>query len=61
MSPPGMTATATVSGTAYTVCPVDRISFVAPDSVVTVTPNSKLPVVVPTVTELNVTTRAALS
>ena len=47
----------TVSGTACTVCisPDDLISLGAPDGGVTVTPNCRAPVAVPSVIELTVT------
>jgi hypothetical protein len=55
VSPPGIAATLTVSGTAYTVWPDDLSSTVAPDGAVTVTPNSKEPVATPSVIDVTVT------
>ena len=53
----------TVSGTACTVCtsPDDLISVEAPEGAVTVTPNCRDPVVVPSVIELTVTVFVAES
>ena len=61
VSPPAIVATLTVSGTAYTTCPDDLSSIVAPDGAVTVTPNSKAPVAVPSVIDVTVTLWAAES
>jgi hypothetical protein len=47
--PDAIVAMVTVSGTAYTVCPLVAMTFVAPDGAVTVTRNSSAPVVVPSV------------
>lgn len=53
-------ATATVSGTANAVWPLVAITFVAPDGAVTVTRNSRLPVVEPTAIEVTAIVFVAL-
>jgi hypothetical protein len=52
VSPPGIVAMVTVSGTANTVWPLVGMTFVAPDGAVTVTRNSSAPVVVPSVIDV---------
>jgi hypothetical protein len=54
-SPPAIVAIATVSGTAYTVWPLVAMTFVAPDGALTVTRNSRDPVVVPSVIDVTAT------
>jgi hypothetical protein len=55
VSPPEIVDMVTVSGTAYTVWPIVATTFVAPDGAVTVTRNSRLPVVEPSVIDVTST------
>lgn len=59
-APLAIAATVTVSGTANAVWPLVAITFVAPDGAVTVTRNSRLPVVEPTVIEVTAIVLVAL-
>jgi hypothetical protein len=60
VSPPAIVATLTVLGTAYAVWPLVAMTIVAPDGAVTVTRNSRLPVVVPTVIDVTAMVFVAL-